>query len=173
MEAEEERCDRLAPQEKIAEDGAQLQRQLSQDPTMTLLLQRCQQTRYNLLLCDASECLEVIEQGRNRQTATFRHRILVDVAFGDSYHVSCLKTMLDLPRLARSRFMLDTKPYRWNHNAPWRWALLVEAVAQQDPSNSGFSWSIVPRVLSPCFSASRLLHLMNRHSNTAEKNRIS
>ncbi|EXK77321.1 hypothetical protein FOQG_17971 [Fusarium oxysporum f. sp. raphani 54005] len=124
MEAEEERRDHLAPQEKMAEDGAQLQRQLDQDPTMTLLLQRCQQTRYSLLPCDASECL--IEQGRNRQTATFRHRILVDVAFGDSYHVPCLEAMLDLPRLAPSRFMLDTKPYRWNHNAPWRWGFMFQ-----------------------------------------------
>lgn len=33
-------------EEKMAKDGAQLQRQLDQDQTMTLLLQRCQQTRY-------------------------------------------------------------------------------------------------------------------------------
>ncbi|KAJ4180978.1 hypothetical protein NW767_014246 [Fusarium falciforme] len=124
-EAEEARRGRLTPQEKIVEDRTQFQRQLDQDPAVTLLLQRCQQTPYSRLPCNASECL-VDQGGRNYQATTFRHRILVDTAYGDSYHVPCLEAMIDLPRLAPSRFMLDTRPCRWNHNAPWKWGFMFQ-----------------------------------------------
>lgn len=46
-----------------------------------------------------------------------------EITFGAYYHVSCLEAMIELPQLAASRFMLDTEPYRWNHNAPWGWVL--------------------------------------------------
>jgi hypothetical protein len=125
MESEEEEHDRLTPEEKIAEEGGQLRRLLDQDPTMTFLLQRCEQTPYNSLPCRAWECL-VARGRRNRQAGTLRHRILVDGALDGFYHVPCLEAMLNLPRLAPSRFMLDTKPYRWNHNSPWKWGFMFQ-----------------------------------------------
>ncbi|KAG9249400.1 uncharacterized protein F5Z01DRAFT_595255, partial [Emericellopsis atlantica] len=125
MEAEESRRGRLSPKEKIAEDGAQLRRQLDQDLTMTLLLQRCQETRFNLLPCDASECL-IKPSDRGYQGSTLRHRILTDMSLGDSYHVPCLEAMLDLPQLVPSRFKLDTSPYRWNYNRPWSRGFMIK-----------------------------------------------
>jgi hypothetical protein len=109
MESEEEEGDRLTLQEKMAQEADQLRRWLDQDPTMMFILQRCQLTPYNSLPCNASECL-VARDRRNRQAGTLRHRILVDGVDG-FYHVPCLEAMLDLPLLAPSRFMLDTKSY--------------------------------------------------------------
>ncbi len=63
-----------------------------------------------------------MQDGKKPQAAMLRHRI--KVSSGDYYRVSCLESMLDLPRLAPSRFILDTKPYRWNHNTSWRWGLM-------------------------------------------------
>lgn len=121
MEAQEEMHDYLTPQERMTEDGAQLQRKLDQDSTITLTLERCEPSPYNIFLCDASECL-LSQGGVSRRSPMLRHRI--KVSSGGYYHVCCLESMLNLPRPAPSRFMLDTKPYRWNHNAPWTWGLM-------------------------------------------------
>lgn len=125
MDSHEDQRDCLPPQERMAEESRQLLRQLDQDPTMIFLLERCEGTRYNLFLCDASECL-LRKDKSLRQAGTLRHRVLVDGAFRGFYHVPCLEVLLDLPRLAPSRFMLDTKPYRWHYNTPWRWGFMFE-----------------------------------------------
>lgn len=118
-----ERRSRMTPEDKTAETGLQLQRQLDSEPSLTLLLQPSPPGHMTRARCRARYCAIAEEAGELEIRDDYR--IVLTSHERIYFHVTCLENTLDLPSLAPKRFKLDAASYRWNDNWPWTWGLML------------------------------------------------
>ena len=124
-DAEEKRRSRLPLEEKMAENGHELQRRLEQDPEIRMLLQPSPPGLMGKAQCRARDCLFEDRSLRQETRIMDDYRIALVSHAREYFHVSCLEQMLDLSSLAPTRFMLDKESYRWNDGWPWTWGLML------------------------------------------------
>lgn len=125
LDAEEERRSRLARGERMAEHGREIQQQLEQDPTMSILLQPSPPRNMRQAKCRAEDCLIADTSPRDESRIMDDYRIVLVRHDREYFHVSCLEKMIRLPSLAPSRFELDAEGCRWNNGCPWTWGLML------------------------------------------------
>jgi hypothetical protein len=123
--AEEERRSLMTPQEKVAENGLQLQCRLDGEPALAILLQPTPPGHMAKARCYANCCPFAEKAGKFPIEIRDDFRIVLTSTLREYFHVGCLEQMLDLPLLAASRFKLDMASYRWNQNWPWTWGLML------------------------------------------------
>ncbi|KFY75266.1 hypothetical protein V499_04727 [Pseudogymnoascus sp. VKM F-103] len=126
IDAEEERQSRLTPEERMRENGQELQRRLECEPAIAILLQRSPPGHMVRAECRAVSCpiaaMSPSDKGR-RIMDVYRAVLVSDE---DQYfHISCLEKMITLSSLAPSRFKLDMNGYRWRDGWPWTWGLML------------------------------------------------
>ncbi|PVH91609.1 hypothetical protein DM02DRAFT_334936, partial [Periconia macrospinosa] len=117
-----ERRSRMMPEEKIAENGLRLRRQLESEPALAIMLQPTPPGYMARARCRADYCSCAERRGIEIKD---EYRIVLDTRPREYFHISCLEKMLDLPSLAPARFRLDTDCYRWNQDWPWTWGLML------------------------------------------------
>ena len=123
--ADEERRSHLSLEEKMAENGHELQRRLERHPEITILLQPSPPGRMGKAQCRARDCLFEDRSPRQETRIMDDYRIALVSHARQYFHVSCLEKMLDLSSLAPTRFKLDNEPYQWNDGWPWTWGLML------------------------------------------------
>jgi hypothetical protein len=123
--AEEERRSRLTLEERMAEDGREIQRRLEREPAMAILLQPSPPRHMRRAQCWAGECPIPDTSPRYEGRIMDEYRIVLVSDDRKYFHISCLEKMIRLPSLAPSRFKLDTECYRWNDGWPWTWGLML------------------------------------------------
>lgn len=106
---DEERRSRLTLEERMAEDGREVQRQLEREPTMTILLQPSPPRHMRRAQCWAGECPIVNMSPRYKGRIMDDYRIVLLSDDCKYFHISCLEKIIRLPSLAPSRFKLDTE----------------------------------------------------------------
>jgi hypothetical protein len=96
LAAEEERRSLMTPEEKIAENGLQLQRRLEQEPALRILLQPTLPDYMARARCRAA-CCPAKEEGLSEIEIQDDYRIVLAGEQRKYFHVSCLEKLLDLP----------------------------------------------------------------------------
>ena len=122
--AESTRREALSPQERLKEDGQELQQKIEADPAMVVALERSSSERAKCRAGD--DCLhrQINRYGRVAITDEYRicmHGVENQDWFGRTkhyYHLGCFSRMVNLIALVPSRFKMD--------GAPGSWPLMVE-----------------------------------------------